>query len=53
MITVELEKLMLWREIQKAARELIAMGAGDVRFERKITEKELTDDEDQNEVSDI
>lgn len=45
MITVELEKLMLWREIQKAARELIAMGAGDVRLERFVEDKEEKSDD--------
>ena len=41
MISVELEKLMLWREIQKVALELIAMGDGDVRLEREITDREV------------
>ena len=41
MISVELEKLMLWREIQKVALELIAMGAGDVRIERETTDREV------------
>lgn len=45
MIAVELEKLMLWREIQKVARELIAMGAGDVRFERFVEDKEEKSDD--------
>lgn len=44
MISVELEKLMLWREIQKVARELIAMGAGDVRLEREITDRDVKDE---------
>lgn len=45
MIAVELEKLMLWREIQKVARELIAIGYGAVRFERFVEDKEEKSDD--------
>lgn len=53
MKTVDLDKLRLLKEIRKEAKHLVEMGYGAVRFERKITDKELTDDEDQNEVSDV
>lgn len=53
MKVVELDKLRLLKEIRKEAKYLVKMGYGAVRFERKITDKELTDDEDQNEVSDV
>lgn len=40
MLSVDLDKLRLLREIRKEAKYLVEMGYGGVRFEKDITEKE-------------